>query len=294
MIFLRSLKPMEYTQQEKPWQRICFSWQDCGFDVVCTKSRQNKYFIGSRDLELAELKTIVDAIQAAKFISVAKSRNLIDRISSLASPHQADQLKRNLYVDGKVKTNNESVYYTVDLIHGAINHDQTIEFQYIEYTPSMEKSLKHEGKIYRFSPYDLVWNNDCYYVFGWSESHGKIVKFRVDRMYRPQISMVRYHEKPSEYDIEKCCRQLFMMYDGELVNVRLQCDNSMMKTIIDRFGTQVKVVARDASSFSIEVEVAVSPTFYAWIFTYTNRMRILSPENVRTEYAHRLKKALQG
>lgn len=125
--------------------------QECGFDVICTKSRQNRYFIGSRDLELAELKTIVDAVQAAKFISASKSRDLIGKLSSLSSPHQAEQLKRNLYVDGKAKTNNEAVYYTVDLLHNAINRGLTVEFQYIEYNARMEKALKHNGQVYRLS-----------------------------------------------------------------------------------------------------------------------------------------------
>lgn len=130
--------------------------QDSGFDVICNKSRQNKYFIGSRSLELAELKMIVDAVQAAKFISPTKSLSLIEKLSSLASPYQAEELKRKLYVEGKAKTTNESVYYTVDLLHHAINHEKTIEFQYIRYTADKEKELKHDGAVYCLSPYDLV------------------------------------------------------------------------------------------------------------------------------------------
>lgn len=266
--------------------------QDCGFDVVCTKSRQNKYFIGTRNLELAELKTIVDAVQAAKFISIGKSRDLIEKLSALASPHQAEQLKRNLYVDGKAKTNNEAVYYTVDLLHNAINHGLTVEFQYIEYNAKMEKTHKHDGRIYRLSPYDLVWNTDCYYVFGWSESHGKVVKFRVDRMYRPKESMIAYHPKPEGYDIEKCCSQLFMMYDGKLVTTQLRCDNSMMNSIVDRFGENVKIISRDSSTFTIEAEVAESPTFFSWVFTYSDRMQILSPQSMKDAYSKRLTEAL--
>ena len=40
--------------------------QNSGFDVISSRSRQNEYFIGSRYLELAELKLLVDAVQAAK------------------------------------------------------------------------------------------------------------------------------------------------------------------------------------------------------------------------------------
>lgn len=71
-------------------------------------------------LELAELKMIVDAIQAAKFVLESKRLPLIEKVSSLASPHQAEQLKRSLYVEGKAKTTNETVNYTVDLLQSAI------------------------------------------------------------------------------------------------------------------------------------------------------------------------------
>lgn len=156
--------------------------QNSGFDVICNRSRQNEFFIGSRHMELAELKMLVDAVQAAKFISPKKSKELIGKVTELASPYQSDTLKRSLFVDDKVKTSNESVYYAVDTLHEAIQKQKTVAFRYIEYTPQKKRAYKHGGQVYLLSPYDMVWNSDAYYVFGFSESHGKVVKFRVDRM----------------------------------------------------------------------------------------------------------------
>lgn len=262
--------------------------QESGFDIICTKSRQNKYFVGNRGLELAELKTIVDAVQAAKFISPAKSRSLIERLASLGSPYQADQLKRNLYVDGKTKTNNESVYYTVDLLHHAIHRKKVVTFQYIEYTPQKKKVLKHGGQRYYFSPYDLVWNNDAYYVFGWSESHGKVIKFRVDRMVHPKESEHGFHEKTPEYNIKKICKEVFSMYDGEECTVSLRCDNSVMKDIVDRFGEDVKTTVLDDYSFLAEVTVSVSQTFFAWAFAYAGKIRIVGPQKVCADFLRQI------
>ena len=254
--------------------------QDSGFDVVCNKSRQNQYFIGNRGLELAELKTIVDAVQAAKFISHAKSKSLIERLSTLGSPYQADQLKRNLYVDGKVKTNNEAVYYTVDLLHHAIQNCKVVAFQYIEYTQKRKKVLKHDGQRYHFSPYDLVWNNDAYYVFGWSDGnhHDKVVKFRVDRITNLTETELVFHRKPKDYNISKFCKQVFSMYDGEECTVTLRCENSVMKDVVDRFGEGVKTTPLDDSSFIAEVEVSVSQTFFAWVFALAGKIKIIEPQ----------------
>lgn len=268
--------------------------QDCGFDVVCNKSRQNKYFIGTRSLELAELKLIVDAVQAAKFISSSKSYALIEKLSALGSPFQADDLKRTLYVEGKPKTTNESVLYTVDILHHSIHHRKTVQFQYIEYTPRKEQALKHNGQVYKLSPYDLVWSNDRYYVFGWSDSHKKVVKFRVDRMVHVAESFIPFHEKPSDYSIEELSKQVFMMYEGSPQTIRLRCKNELMKTIIDKFGNDVVTEVLDDTCFQATVSVSVSPTFYSWIFTYGGNIEIVSPAPVAEEYAKRLETALNN
>ena len=122
-----------------------------GFDVGCNRSRQNEYFIGSRHMELAKLKLLVDAVQAAKFISPKKSKELIGKVTELASPYQDTELKRSLFVDGKVKTSNDAVYYAVDTLHTVIKKQKTVIFKYIDYTPQKKKAYKHGGRIYTLS-----------------------------------------------------------------------------------------------------------------------------------------------
>lgn len=266
--------------------------QSLGIDIICNRSRQNKYFIGTRHLELAELKLLVDAVQAARFISPKKSMELIEKLSELASPNQGELLKRRLLVDEKPKTENDKVFYSVDTLYKAIQTENTVSFKYIKYTAEKKKKYKHNGQIYILSPYDMVWCNDAYYVFGWSESHGKVVKFRVDRMYRPTLAEAAYRSKPSDYNISSFCRKVFSMYDGQHCTVELRCENSIMKDIIDRFGEDVQTEPYDYRHFTATAEVSVSPTFFAWVFTYGEKIEILSPQAAREEYAERLKTAL--
>jgi len=165
---------------------VCNKSRQNGFDVVCNKSRQSQYFIGDRHFELPELMMLVDAVQAARFVPAKQSKALIAKLSALTSVHQADRLNRQLYVDKHVKSVNEKVLYTVDLLHATIHDGKQVTFQYFEYTVTKKKVLKHGGQVYQFSPYALLWNNDSYYALGFSESHGKVVKFRVDRMASPK------------------------------------------------------------------------------------------------------------
>ena len=208
----------------------------------------------------------------------------------MCSPYQAEQLKRNLYIEDKIKTDNETIFYTIDLINNAINNCKVVTFQYVEYTPTKKRTLKHNGKRYCFSPYDLVWNNDAYYVIGWSEggNHNKIVKFRVDRIIKINVTELNFHKKPKDYSIGNYIKHVFSMYEGEEYTVTLLCENSVMKDIIDNFGTQVKTSIKNKDYFYAEVKVSVSQTFYAWIFAYAGKMRIIKPESIVADFKQQL------
>ena len=265
-----------------------------GVDVVCNKSRQNQYFIGERQFQLPELKLLVDAVQASKFISAKKSKELIAKLSALASIHQASQLKRHLFVDKQIKSANESTFYTVDLLNKAIDKRVKVEFMYFDYTAAKKKVLKHGAQIYIFSPYTLLWNNDSYYVLGYSENHGKIAKFRVDRMSSPKLTEIAAVRKPKGFKPEEYCKSVFSMYDEEISTVKLVCENDLMKSIIDRFGEKVKTEITDAEYFNAEVDVSVSPTFFGWLVGFNGRIKPIAPDDVVKRYAETLQSILNG
>ena len=260
--------------------------QEFGIDIIIIHSTQCKYFIGSRQFELPELKLLVDAVESSKFITSKKSEALISKIHMLTSSGQRKKLKRNNYVSGRIKPNNEQIYYIVDTINDAINAKKQISYQYYEYTGSKEKVLKNQGEIYTISPYHLVWNDDYYYVVGYSEKWQRIVTFRVDRIAaQPEILTADAFPIPEGFEIAEYTKQVFYMYDGEdVTTVNLQCDNSLMKTMIDRFGEDVSTVTYNATSFQVNVKVSVSPTFFGWIFGFGGKIQILAPESVKEQY----------
>ena len=256
--------------------------QNAGMDIVCVKSSQNKYFVGQRLFELPELKLLVDAVESSRFITEKKSTALIKKLGHLTSTAQAEQLNRRIYMGGTPKPENESIYYNVDTIHNAVQKKQQITFQYFEYTPKKEKILKHDGYKYRFSPYAMIWNRDCYYAVGWSEKHGKIAQFRVDRMTAveplEQTAVQTLDFDPAEY-----VRKVFGMYPDDLCTVKLLCDNEIMRSVIDRFGENVQTETVDEQHFRATVEVAPSPPFFSWVFTFSGKIRIVSPAAVLEE-----------
>lgn len=284
---LSSLLEKEYglTVHRITFKKDIEALQAMGYDIVETRSSQNKYFLGSREFELPELKLLIDAVESSKFITSTKSKELIEKIHNLTSIHQVEKLKRNNYVVKNVKPNNEQIYYIVDAINDAINASKQISFQYYDYTGLKKKVLKNKGEIYKLSPYHLVWNGDYYYVLGYSEKREKVISFRVDRIANvPNILEKDNIPMPKDFDLNEFTKSVFFMYGGDKVQVNLRCENGLMKTIIDRFGEDVTTLAYDMKSFRVVVDVEASPTFYGWVFGFGGRIEILGPKNIKEEF----------
>ena len=266
-----------------------------GIDVNTIKTTQNKYYVGSRKFELPEVKLLIDAVESSKFITEKKSEVLVAKLTSLASEHQAKQLKRNLCNANRIKPDNEMIYYIVDAINEAINLGKKISFFYYEYNVKKEKKLKNGGKPYVFSPYSLIWNGDFYYVVGYSDKHKDVCVFRVDRILKaPIILKDEMVQKPYDFNISDYAKTVFQMYGSEACEVTLRCENNLMKYIIERFGEGVQTAAYDMTSFRAIVNVELSPTFYSWVFTFGGKVQIISPVKAKQEYAEMLKQSINA
>lgn len=255
---------------------------DFGVDIVCVKSTQNLYFLGTRSFELPEVKLLVDAVESSRFITRKKSTELITKLASLTSSYQAKELNRPIYMDGTAKPDNESIYYAVDALHTAIREKRQLRFQYIEFTPQKKKTLKHGGAWYEFSPYALMWQRDYYYAVGWSERHGKLAQFRVDRMVNTEPLDRPAVETPG-FDAAHYASKVFGMYDDEIETVALRCENRFMRNVIDRFGESVQTEPDGPEHFTVQVDVAPSPPFFAWVFTFAGGIQITGPEHILEE-----------
>ena len=250
-----------------------------GIDILCRKSKTYDYHIASRTFQLAELKLLADAVASSKFITEKKSKQLIKKIGSLTSSHEAKQLTRQIYVAGRVKTMNEKIYYNVDIIHQAISSNKQISFKYFEYTRDKKKHYRNDGNLYTASPYALTWDDENYYMISYYEKYESITHFRVDKMENIEILELKSHNE--EINIAEYTKKIFSMYGGEEETVRIQFDNSLLGVVIDRFGKDTVTYKVNDNNFMAILTVELSPPFWGWIFQFGNKVRIVSPENVK-------------
>ena len=259
-----------------------------GYDIVNVKSRKGGgYYLASREFELPELKLWVDAVQASRFITQKKSRELISKIEKLAGPYEGKQLQRQVFVAGRVKTENESIYYNVDRIHKAIQDNAPVMFLYLAWNVKKELVPRHEGKKYRISPWALTWQDENYYLIAYDDEVGRIKHFRVDKMSNiTQLSneIRKGVEAFKEFDIAQYTNRTFGMFGGEPETVSLQLPEHMIGIIFDRFGKEIDLRRLSNGNVGVRVKAAVSGQFYGWLTGLGKDVLLLGPEHVKDGY----------
>ena len=264
-----------------------------GMDLIGTQEdRKYYYHVGNRQFELAELKLLVDSVQSAKFITEGKSNELIKKIEGLASQYEASQLHRQVFVNGRVKTMNESIYYNVDRIHTAIAENSRIRFRYFQWNVDKEMELRHNGAVYEVSPWALSWDDENYYLIAYDSIQGIIKHFRVDKMLNIESSGEQREGKQmfKSFNMAAYARKTFGMYGGVEEWVRIKCDNSLAGVMIDRFGKDVSMTRLNEKQFVATVDVAVSRQFMAWVIGLGDGAEIIGPESVVDEMRKEIKR----
>ena len=259
-----------------------------GVDVEVLKSKAFSYYVASRDFQLPELKLLVDAVQCSKFITPRKTNELIHKLEGLTSKHEARGLQRQVYVSGRVKTMNESIYYNTDIIHTAILSSKKISFKYFEWvidfgqSKAVQKVFKRKGKSYVVSPWALTWNDENYYLVAYDDKEKLRKHFRVDKM--SGIEVLEEERAGDdifyEFDMGEYCKKHFDMFGGNEAEVKIIFENDLIGVVVDRFGSDLFIVREDERHFKAVIKVEVSPTFMGWILSFGSRAKIISPDYV--------------
>ena len=261
-----------------------------GVDVQSRKGRNAGWFVGDRDFQLPELKLLMDAVQSSRFITQKKSDALIRKLEKLASRGQARQLQRQVYVSGRVKTMNESIYYNVDKLHQALSARKVITFKYFDLDIRKQRRYRHGGKRYTVTPFGLIWDNENYYLTAFDHDSGQPRHYRVDKMDTIMLTELERQGAEAEkaYRPADYAQRHFGMFRGEEVTVTLRGQARMVGVVLDRFGQDLIVVPDGEDHFTVTLPVMVSPQFFGWLFGLEGDVEVIRPRKVVEEYRERL------
>lgn len=268
-----------------------------GYDIVHIKSRINGgYYMASRQFELAELKVLVDSVQASRFLSVKKTRELIGKLEQLCSIYEEKQLKRQVYVLNRVKTDNENIFYNVDYIHDAIHNNKQISFQYYEWNTDKAMKLKRDGARYVVSPLGLTWDDENYYLVAFEEEKSSIRHYRVDKIKSIEVLSADRSEESGhrKFDMATYTNKVFGMYGGEQNKVTLAFPEQLIGVMLDRFGKDVSLKKEKDGRYSIRTDVVISDQFFGWLTGLGKQVQIISPDSARQKYKEFLQTIIEN
>lgn len=266
-----------------------------GLDIQCRKGKTPGWFVGERDFELPELKLLMDAVQSSRFITQKKSDALIRKLEGLASIHQAGQLQRQVFVSGRIKLMNESIYYNVDKLHTAIAGQKAITFKYFDYDIARKKVFRQEGKRYVVSPYGLIWNSENYYLVAFDHAHQEMRHYRVDKMTEIVVTCLgrEGRDRYPGFQLAEYGQKHFGMYSGQEVKVTLRGRRDKAGLVWDRFGQDIILVPDGEEHFTVTLPVVISPQFFGWLLGLDGSITITGPKQAVAAYRRCLAAALE-
>ncbi len=253
--------------------------QDYGVDIVSIPGKNGGYYIASRNFELPELKLLIDAVLSSKFLTERKSRELIEKLCKECSVYDAQLMRRDVLVSGRVKSMNETIYYNVDTIQEAIGQNRQITFRYFDW--GIDGQRRYREKDYQASPYGLCQDNENCYLLAHSPRHG-VTSYRVDRM--SDIALTEEARTPcpelTGKALNEHANRLFQMYAGDATTVKLRFHRELTNVVMDRFGRDTMLIPDGDDHFVFTVKVAVSPMFLSWVIGFGKKAKVLHPQSV--------------
>lgn len=253
---------------------------ESGYDIVRIKARSTKYFIADRSFDVPELRILMDAVQAASFITPKKTEVLLDKIAELGGSHRAALLKRNVWFN-TTKHTNENILYSINEIDNAITNGKQLSFAYFDYTPEGNRMYRKNGERYTVNPITTMFTNDNYYLVCYSDKHkDSVAHYRIDRM--EAVDTESKNITPSaiakQFNPAKHYNEVFGMFTGETEQVTFEIDAKLLDAMIDRFGENIEFTAKENGKLTFTVQVQISPLFFGWCFSFGDMLRIKEPE----------------
>ena len=268
-----------------------------GYEIINARTPKQGYFLAKRELQPAEIRLLMDAIATAPFITEKKTEDLTKKLGGFLSAYQEEHVRSQLLVHGetgRVKFDNEEVYYNIDALHRAIENNKKVQFTYFHKEIKNGKVRRNPGRSFIISPYAMVWNEDKYYLVGNYEKYDNLSNYRIDRMRK--VTVLEETARPvsevspykTQFNTADYMRTTFFMFSGEEQTVTLSCDETLVDAMADRFG-KLDILEQSDGRFRFQAKVRCGEGFFLWMLRWGDRAVVLEPESVRDEITKRIR-----
>jgi len=267
--------------------------RDAGVDIA--SCREGSY-IDRREFEDSELKLLIDGVLQSKHVTARHSKDLIERLCGLSNQYFRSHVKNVYSVNEWCKTENQALFYNIDIVDEAIAMGKQVQYDYNKY--GVDGKL-HRSSFQRVSPYQLILHNQRYYLMGYSDYWGNMTFHRLDR-----ISNMRLYDKPATpitsvkgyengIDYKQIVSTMPYMYTDTPERVEFVADASIVDQIVDWFGTEIRMETMADDAKKVIVSLIVSPNAMEhWALQYLNHVEVTKPESLRAKIREDIQKAI--
>ncbi len=266
---------------------------DFGYEVLVEKQpgKANMYYVVDRTFDVPELRILMDAVQAASFVTPKKTKLFLEKIADLGGSSRAEILKKNIVNFDTSKHSNEEIFYSVDEIERGILSGKKVSFLYFEYNTKKEKVYRKNKKRYVVNPCATIFSNDNYYLVAYNEKYDSINAYRIDRMDKVRVEEEKKINPPKDkFDLKRHKVEVFDMFTGETKRVRIWFDKQVIDPVMDKFGETIRIAEIDENTAEIMVDVQISERFLAWVCSFAEKMWIKGPEEIVVQVKEYIKK----
>ena len=276
-----------YSAERKAVYRDIRALREAGFDIQKLPKRPVQYALVRSELGFDDVMMLIDIVQSSPFLTERKSNQLVKSLKNLVSDRERKQLARRVHVQGRIRSQSDSVFHNVDSVHDALQRKRKIEFLYFSYGTDLKRKPRHDGRRYCVTPMKIVFSNNNYYLVAYDGAEEIVKTYRIDRMEITQISddPADHNSVIANYDLDdEFAYRSFSMFHGDAKTVTLRVNAPLMDAVVDRFGKDIEVVKATETHAEVRVGVQVSPQFFGWIAGLNGEVKIRAPRKLVVEY----------
>lgn len=265
--------------------------REAGYDI---ESDKRGSYLAERTFEDSELHLLIDGVLASQHVSAKHSKELIEKISSLSNRYFRRHIKNVYSVNDWNKTENKTLFYSIDVIDEAIEREKEVEYDYNKY--GADKKL-HKTSVQKISPYQLILHNQRYYLMGYIKRFDHMVFHRLDRITnikitdepRTPLCSIKGYEEGIDY--KRISASMPYMYADQPEHVTFIAEKGVIDQVVDWFGKGAAINETDGEKYLVTVSVSPNAMVY-WALQYSESVTIVSPESVKERVKSVLKKAI--
>lgn len=264
---------------------------EADYDIITTK---RGVYLNERKYEPSEIRLLIDGVLASQHIGVQHSKDLIEKLSSEENKYFRKNIKHIYAVNDFNKSDNSEVFYSIDVIHEAIENSKMVEYDYNKY--GADKKL-HKTSFQRISPYQLILHNQRYYLMGYSSYWNHMVYHRLDRITnmivsdRPLVPIKEIKGYENGINYKNLTAAMPYMFSDAPEIIEMLAKDFIIDQVIDWFGKDIKITKTENKEI-YKITLKSSPTaMLFWAMQYTDECEVIKPLSLREKIKETIKKA---